>query len=140
MEFPGILGVALWRLKTMIEAWPVAALGPFFGIIVADVMIDSSLGKYASAGIDLVMAPILAFSILHVIARGGAGPSATLMFILGLVSSVGASALITIGLVHGSGLVFMTGIRHLTVMAYVWASIATEPPQRRQPVFAFSPS
>ena len=59
-----------------------------------------------------------------------------LLFILGSISAIGASILLTQGIGYGSGLVFVMGLRHLTVAAYAWAAIATEPPPRREVRFA----
>lgn len=137
MEFPGILGVALWRLKTAIQAWPLATLGPFFGIIAADIAVDLDHGRFFSVGIEIVIAPLIAISILNVVARDHAGLSGALMFVLGTVSGVGASTLLARGITTGSADVFLIGLRHLTVMAYAWASIATEPPVRRRTEFAY---
>lgn len=137
MEFPGFLGVALWRLKAVIQTWPMAALGPFFGVISAALAIDVFRGDYASVGMEIIIAPLIAVAVLEVARRDPVGPSGLLMFVLGIVSGVGASILLARGITTGSAVVFMIGLRHLTVMAYAWASIATEPPVRHRPELAF---
>ncbi len=140
MEFPGVLGVALWRLKNAIQTWPTAALGPFFGVVAADMAVDLDHGRYGAVGMELVLAPLIAIAVLNVVSRDQAGISGVLMFVLGTVSGVGASMLMTRGITTGSGEIFLIGLRHLTVMAYAWASIASEPPVRRRAEYAFVPS
>ena len=137
MEFPGILGTFLWRLKTALQTWPMAALGPFFGLIAADLAVDVHLGRWGSAGVEVVIAPMIAIAVLNVAARNHAGVSGTMMFVLGTISGIGATMLMTRGVMAGSGLVFVMGARHLAVMVYAWASIATEPPVRHQAELAF---
>ena len=136
MEFPGFLGVGLFRLRTLIKNAPIGALGPFFGVIAADMVVDVSRGRYTSVAIEIVIAPLIAIAVLNVAQREHAGMSATLMFVLGTISALGASMLIGRGISNGSSFVFMMGIRHLTVGAYAWAAIASEPPVRQRREFA----
>lgn len=136
MEFPGFLGTGLWRLRQLIQNAPIGALGPFFGVVSADMTVDITRGRYSSVLIDLVLAPLIAIAILNVAQRDNAGPSTALMFLLGTISAMGASMLIARGISGGSGYVFMMGLRHLTVGAYAWATIASEPPVRRRYEFS----
>ena len=137
MEFPGVLGVALWRLKNAIQAWPIAALGPFFAVVAADIAVDLDNGRLGAVGMEIIVAPLIAVAVLNVVARDQAGISGPLMFVLGTVSGLGASALLTRGITTGSPDIFLIGLRHFTVMAYAWASIASEPPVKRRAEFAF---
>ena len=66
MDFPGLLGVALYRLRLLIRRAPVGALGPFFGFIAADMALDISRGRFGSAAIEVVIAPVLALVIAQV--------------------------------------------------------------------------
>ncbi len=136
MEFPGLLGIGLYRLRVALRRSPIATLGPLFGVIAADMSVDIRGGRYSSVLIELVIAPLLALTISVVAQRGSAGPSGFLFFVLGTVSAVGASILLTRGLAVGSASVFMIGLRHLTVGIYAWAAIASEPPPRRELRFA----
>jgi hypothetical protein len=136
MEFPGFLGIGLWRLRQQIQNAPIGALGPFFGVISADMTVDIMRGRYGSVLFDIVLAPLIAIAILNVAQRDSAGPTTPMMFLLGTISAMGAATLIARGLTVGSGYVFMMGLRHLTVGAYVWASIASEPPVRRRYEFS----
>lgn len=136
MEFPGLLGIALWRLREALRNAPYATLGPFFGIIAADIAIDLQRGRLSSVSIELVIAPLIAWTVASVAQRSNAGPSGLLLFVLGAVSAFGATALLTRGVFTGSAIVIMMGLRHLTVAAYTWAAIAIEPPPRRRVVLA----
>lgn len=134
MEFPGILGVGLFRLRELIRRAPLGALGPLMGIMAADISIDMAAGRHTSVLIDLAIAPILAITVSQTAQRSHAGISGPLLLLLGAISALGASMLLGRGFAVGSGAVLMMGIRHLTVGAYAWAAIATEPPRRRQPL------
>ena len=132
MEFPGFLGIGLYRLRKLLRDAPMAALGPLFGIMGADIAVDISGGRFGTAIIEVVIGPMIAISISSVAQRENAGPSGLLLFILGSISAIGASILITRGLSYGSGTTFVVGLRHLIVGAYAWAAIASEPPPRRE--------
>ena len=136
MEFPGFLGVGLYRLRLWLKGSAFASLGPLLGIIAADIAIDISRGRFATVSVEVVIAPLIALTIVSVAQRTDPGVSGQMMFWLGAVSAVGASVLMALSLRHGSGPGFVIGLRHFTVWAYAWASIATEPPVRRQLVFA----
>ncbi len=132
MEFPGLLGVGLHRLRVWMRDAPLTALGPLFGIIGADIAIDIMRGDHTGAGMGVVIAPMLGLSISFVAQRSHPGLSGLLMLGLGAVSALGASSLLALGLSHGSGLLVVIGLRHLTVAAYAWAAVAAEPPVRRR--------
>lgn len=134
MEFPGILGIGLYRLRELIRRAPIGALGPLLGIMAADISVDLASGRYLSMTIDLAIAPTLALIVSQTAQRSHAGISGPLLLVLGGVSALGASMLLSRGFTVGSGEVFMMGVRHLTVAAYAWAAIATEPPPRRRAV------
>ena len=136
MEFPGLLGVGLYRLKTWLTQVPLAALGPLFAAMAADMSIDIARGRYGSVLFEIVLAPLIAFSVMKVAQRSHPGRTGIMMFILGSISALGASSLIARGFSVGSGLIVIMGIRHLTVAIYAWAAIATEPPVRREARFA----
>ena len=95
MEFPGFLGTGLWRLRQLIQNAPIGALGPFFGVVAADMTVDIMRGRYGSVLIDLVLAPLIAMAILNVAQRDNAGPTTPLMFLLGTISAMGAAMLIS---------------------------------------------
>ena len=133
MEFPGILGIGLHRLRMMMRAVPIAALGPLLGIIGADMSLDIMRGRYGSVLLEIAIAPLVAMAVLSTAQRDHAGLSGPLLFVLGIVSGFGATVLLTRGLAFGSAGIVIMGLRHLTVAAYAWAAIATEPPPRREP-------
>ena len=136
MEFPGILGIGLYRLRELIRNAPMSALIPLMGMMAIDISVDLASGRYSSVLIDLMIAPALAYSVGQTAQRSHAGISGPLLFILGAISALGASMLLSRGVTMGSGDVLMMGMRHLTVAAYAWAAIATEPPRRREVRFA----
>ena len=136
MEFPGFLGIGLYRLRQWLRSSTVAAIGPLLGIIAADIAIDISRGRFATVGVEVVIAPLIALTVSSVAQRSAPGLSGQMMFWLGAVSALGTSMLMALSIRHGSGPGFVIGLRHLTVWAYAWASIAMEPPVRRQLVFA----
>ena len=132
MEFPGLLGVLLHRLRTWLQEAPLAALGPLMGFLAADVAVDIMRGRLGSVGIEIVIAPLLALSISLVAQRAQPGISGMLMLVLGGISALGASALLALALTHGVAPLAIIGLRHLVVAAYAWAAIAEEPPPRRR--------
>ena len=87
---------------------------------------------------EIIVAPMIAVAVLNVVARDQGGISGPLMFVLGTVSGLGASALLTRGITTGSPDIFLIGLRHFTVMAYAWASIASEPPVKRRADYELS--
>ena len=137
VEFPGILGIGLHRLRMVMRAMPIAALGPLLGIIAADMSLDITRARYGSVLLEIAIAPLVAMAVLSTAQRDHAGISGFLLFVLGIVSAFGASVLLTRGLTLGSGGIVIMGLRHLTVGAYAWAAIATEPPPRRAHRAAF---
>jgi hypothetical protein len=126
-----MLGIGLYRLRQLLQRAPFAALGPLFGMAAAHMSIELARGRFVSVAISLLVIPVVALTVSHVAQRDSAGPVGLLCFILGSVSAVGASMLLTLGLTAGSGTVFVIGLRHLVVGAYAWAAIASEPPPRR---------
>lgn len=132
MEFPGILGIALHRLRLFMRSVPIAAMGPLLGIIAADMALDIMRGKYGSLLLEVAIAPLVALAVFSTAQRDHAGISGLLLFVLGTVSAFGASVLLTRGVLAGSAGIVIIGLRHLTVAAYAWAAIATEPPPRRR--------
>lgn len=136
MDFPGLIGVGLYRLGEWIRDAPYTALGPFFGVVAVDLALDVGRGRLVPAGIELVVAPLLALSMVVVARQNNGGISGHLMFIVGLVSAIGATSLLTLGLMRGSGVALVMGLRHATVAAYAWASVASEPPPRRRLVLS----
>ena len=132
MEFPGLLGVALYRLRTWLRAAPIAAVGPLLGFIAADIAVDLDQGRLGSVGIQLLIAPVIALTVGFVAQRDDAGLSGLLLLVLGAVSVLGASALLALGLLRGMPALFVSGLHHLAVAVYVWAAVATEPPPRRR--------
>lgn len=132
VEFPGLLGVGLHRLRLWMQRAPWAAVGPLFGIIGADIALDLSRGNLTGAGVELVIAPLLALTITFVAQRSHPGVSGLLLLGLGAISALGASSLLALAIAHGSGPLAVMGARHLTVAIYAWAAIATEPPPRRR--------
>lgn len=136
MEFPGFLGVGLYRLRLWLKSSAFASLGPLLGIIAADNAIDISRGRFATVGIEVVIAPLIALTIVSVAQRTTPGVTGQMMFWLGAASALGASMIMALSIRYGDGPGFVIGLRHLTMWAYAWASIATEPPVRRQLVFA----
>ena len=132
MEFPGILGVGLHRLRTLMRELPLISLGPLLGIIAADMALDIMRGRYGSVLLEIAIAPLVALAVYTTALRDHAGLSGLLLFVLGIVSAFGGSVLLTRGFTVGSGGIAIMGLRHLTVGAYAWAAIATEPPPRRR--------
>jgi len=131
VEFPGLIGVGLYRLGEWLRTAPLAALGPLFGMVGADIALDLSRGRLAHAGVELVIAPALAVSMVAVAQQVKGGMSGHLMFVVGTISAMGATSLLALGIAHGSSVPLVVGLRHATVAAYAWASVATEPPPRR---------
>jgi hypothetical protein len=132
VEFPGLLGVALYRLRTWMRGAPIASLGPLLGFIAADIAVDLQRGRLGGVGIELVIAPLIAVTVSMVAQRDHAGMSAILLLVLGAVSALGASALLALGFGYGVAPVVVMGLRHLAVATYAWAAIAAEPPPRRR--------
>jgi len=132
VEFPGLLGVALYRLRTWLREAPIAAVGPLLGFIAADMAIDLDRGNLSGVGIELIIAPLIALTVSFVAQREHAGLSGIMLLVLGAVSALGASMLLALGIVHGVAPVAVTGLRHLAVAAYAWAAVASEPPPRRR--------
>ena len=133
VEFPGLLGVVLYRLRTWMREAPLAALGPLLGFLAVDIAIDIVRGDGGSAAVTLVIAAPLALSVSAVAQQSQPGVSGGLLLVLGAVSALGASALLSVGVTRAIAPEFMMGMRHLAVAGYAWAAIAAEPPPRRRP-------
>lgn len=130
VEFPGVLGIGLHRLRAFMRAVPIAALGPLLGIIAADMSLDIAGHRFGAVLLEIVIAPMVAMAVISTAQREHAGMSGLLLFVLGSVSAFGASVLLLRGVAAGSAGIVVMGVRHLTVCAYAWAAIATEPPRR----------
>ena len=130
MEFPGPLGVGLFRLGERLRVLPLVALAPFFGIVGADIAVDVMYGRMGSVGVEVVVMPVFAMLVLSVARRPHPGLSGQLLLALGAISATGGTVLLTLGLSRGVAPVVVMGLRHLAVAAYSWAAIATEPPPR----------
>ena len=121
--FPGPISQPLLALRDWMRSAPVAAVGPFLGVVAADSMQAFRQGALSDVGVDVVVMPLLAVVIITAAARPN--PLITgMLFALGALTVVGGAGVLVLALRGQDAPLVVASIRHLVVGAYAWAAVA----------------